>query len=212
MNDRVGSPMFLMRFCLTLLAVGGLALSATSAQPTAPTVRSRVTAVHAKTFEIQDGQFLLDGRPFTFIAGEMHYARTPSACWRQRLRMAKACGLNTVTTYVFWNVHEPEKGRFNFKGDADIARFVRIAQEEGLWVILRPGPYVCAEWDFGGFPYWLLTEPGMTIRTRDANFLHYVERYLNELGRQLAPLQVTKGGNILMVQVENEYGSYGNDR
>jgi beta-galactosidase len=146
------------------------------------------------------------------IAGEMHYARIPAAYWRQRLRMAKACGLNAITTYVFWNVHEPEKGRFNFRGDADIARFVRIAQEEGLWVLLRPGPYVCAEWDFGGFPYWLLTEKGMTIRSRDEGFLQYVRRYMSELGRQLAPLQVDHGGNILLVQVENEYGSYGNDK
>jgi beta-galactosidase len=188
------------------------ALVGSGPAPAAPTGHRSVAPVHAQTFAVKDGRFLLDGKPFNFISGEMHYARIPAAYWRQRLRMARACGLNAITTYVFWNVHEPEKGRFNFKGDADIAKFIRIAQEEGLWVILRPGPYVCAEWDFGGFPYWLLNEKGMTLRSRDANFLRYTGRYLSELGKQLAPLQVTHGGNILLVQVENEYGSYSNDK
>jgi beta-galactosidase len=205
---------------LCALAVCAPALPITAA----PLGHAGTSPAHAKTFAIADGKFLLDGMPFTFISGEMHYARIPAAYWRQRLRMARACGLNAITTYVFWNIHEPEKAHFNFKGEADIARFIKIAQEEGLWVILRPGPYVCAEWDFGGFPYWLLnendnknenknkTEKGIAIRSRDPRFMQYTARYLRELGKQLVPLQVTHGGNILLVQVENEYGSYSNDK
>jgi len=130
--------------------------------------------------------------------------------------MARAMGLNTIATYVFWNVHEPQKGRFRFDGDADLAAFVRIAHEEGLYVLLRPGPYVCAEWEFGGLPYWLLNEKTggheLRVRTSDPNFLRYAERYLREVGRRLAPMQADRGGNVLMVQVENEYGSFGSDR
>src|SRR5258708_30020193 len=104
-----------------------------------------------RTFRVDGGQFSLDGKPFRVLAGEMHYARVPRAYWRDRLRKAKAMGLNTITTYVFWNVHEPQPGVFNFSGNNDVAEFVREAQEEGLYVNLRPGPYSCAEWDFGGF-------------------------------------------------------------
>ncbi len=121
-------------------------------------------------------------------------------------------GLNTVCAYVFWNSVEPEPGRFDFSGASDVARFCRQAQTEGLKVILRPGPYSCAEWDFGGFPYWLLKIPGIKLRSRDPRFLEACRRYLQALGRQLAPLQITRGGPIIMVQVENEYGSYGNDK
>jgi len=184
-----------------------------AARSTAQTAPQSATApAGAAAFEIKDGQFLLDGRPFQIISGEMHYARIPPQYWRHRLRMAKACGLNTIATYVFWNMQEPEKGKFNFKGNADIAKFIRTAKEEGLFVILRPGPYVCAEWDFGGFPYWLLNEQGMKIRTNDPRFIELTQRYFTQLGKQLVPLEVANGGNILMVQVENEYGSYGSDK
>ena len=193
---------------IAAIAISGLCRPAYAA----PKAGAKVTPVHGRSFAIQGGQFLLDGKPFVFRSGELHYPRIPPEYWRQRLRMAKACGLNAITTYVFWNVQEPEPGKFTFKGVADVAKFVRIAQEEGLWVILRPGPYVCAEWDFGGYPYWLLTEPNLTIRSENANFLRYAARYLRELGKQLAPLQVDRGGPILMVQVENEYGSYGADK
>jgi len=125
--------------------------------------------------------------------------------------MARAMGLNTIGTYVFWNVHEPEKGVFDFSGNNDIAAFVRTAQEEGLWVVLRPSPYVCAEWEFGGYPYWLEKEPGLVVRSKEATYLAEYRRYIREVGKQLAPLQVNHGGNILMVQIENEYGSYGSD-
>ena len=168
--------------------------------------------VHAQSFDIKGGNFLVDGKPIQLISGEIHYPRIAPEYWRQRLKMAKACGLNAITTYVFWNMHEPEKGKWDFKGANDVARFVKIAQEEGLYVILRPGPYVCAEWDFGGYPYWLLNEKGMTIRTHDAKYMQFVQRYFDQLAKQLIPLQADRGGNLIMVQVENEYGSYGNDR
>lgn len=168
-----------------------------------------VSAQH--TFVLGDSSFLLDGRPFQMISGEMHYTRVPREAWRERMRMAKAMGLNTIGTYVFWNVHEPEKGVFDFGGNNDIATFVETAREEGLWVVLRPSPYVCAEWEFGGYPYWLEQVPGLVVRSREARYLAEYRRYIQELGRRLSPLLVNHGGNILMVQVENEYGSYGDD-
>ncbi len=164
------------------------------------------------TFAISNGNFLLDGKPFQIISGEMHFARIPRAYWSARLRMAKAMGLNAVCTYVFWNIEEPEKGKFNFKGNADVAAFVRMAQQEGLWVIVRPSAYACAEWEFGGYPYWLLNEKGMKVRSRDPEFMKLMKAYYEQLGKYLAPLQVTRGGPILMVQIENEYGSYGDDK
>jgi beta-galactosidase len=164
------------------------------------------------TFSLGNDNFLLDGKPFQIISGEMHFARIPREYWRDRLRMAKAMGLNTIATYVFWNYHEPEKGKYNFKGNADVTEFVRIAQQEGLWVLIRPSAYACAEWEFGGYPYWLLNEKDLKVRNLDPNFIALMKGYFKELGRQLAPLQVTNGGPILMVQVENEYGSYGSDK
>lgn len=145
------------------------------------------------------------------ISGEMHYARVPREAWRQRMRMAKAMGLNTIGTYVFWNLNEPEKGRFDFTGNNDIAAFVRTAQEEGLWVILRPSPYVCAEWEYGGYPYWLQNIKGLVVRSTDTAYLNAYKAYITAVGKQLSPLLVNHGGNILMVQIENEYGSYGAD-
>ncbi|MCX6252671.1 MAG: beta-galactosidase [Bacteroidetes bacterium] len=164
------------------------------------------------TFSIGNNSFLLDGKPFRIISGEMHFARIPRECWRDRLHMAKAMGLNTIATYIFWNYHESEKGKFNFTGNADVAEFVRLAQEEGLWVIIRPSPYACAEWEFGGYPWWLLKEKGLTVRSRDPKFLELSRTYFSELGKQLVPLQVTNGGPIILVQLENEYGSYDKDK
>jgi beta-galactosidase len=164
------------------------------------------------TFALGDSVFLLDGKPFQMISGELHYTRIPKEAWRHRMQMAKAMGLNTIGTYVFWNVHEPQKGIYDFAGINDIAAFVRIAQEEGLWVVLRPSPYVCAEWEFGGYPYWLQNEKGLVVRTINTPFLKAYEKYILEIGKQLAPLQINHGGNILMVQVENEYGFYSNDK
>jgi beta-galactosidase len=163
------------------------------------------------TFTIGDSDFLLDGRPFQIKVGEMHPGRIPHQYWADRLRMAHAMGLNAVSIYVFWNQHEPREGEFHFSGDEDIARFVKLAQKEGLWVILRPGPYCCAEWEFGGYPWWLLKEHDMKVRSQDARFLSAAETYMKKLGQQLAPLQITHGGPIIMAQVENEYGSFGGD-
>ena len=164
-----------------------------------------------KSFSVENGQFLLDGKPFRIISGEMHYARIPREYWRERLRAARAMGLNTVTTYVFWNLHEPRPGFYDFSGNNDVAEFIREAQHEGLFVILRPGPYVCAEWDFGGFPAWLLKDHSIVIRSSDPKFLEPAGRWIKRLGKELAPMQVGNGGPILMVQVENEYGSFGDD-
>jgi beta-galactosidase len=166
----------------------------------------------ADSFAIGETNFLLNGKPFQIRCGEMHFARIPRADWKQRLEMARAMGLNTVCAYLFWNLHEPEPGKFNFSGNADAAEFCRLAQAEGLKVILRPGPYSCAEWDFGGLPWWLLKIPDIKIRTEDPRYLAACKQYLLEVGKQLAPLQITHGGPIIMVQVENEYGSFGNDK
>lgn len=165
----------------------------------------------AHTFVISTNNFLIDGKNFQIRCGEMHAARVPREYWRNRLKMAKAMGLNTICAYLFWNQIEPEPGKFNWSGQADAAEFCRIAQEEGLWVILRPGPYSCAEWEEGGLPWWLLKDRDIQVRTRDARYMTAARSYLREVGKELAPLQITHGGPILMVQVENEYGSYGKD-
>ncbi len=185
--------------CSMLLGAGlaGHALAATDATPT------------TTPLAIKDGKLLLDGKPFRIIAGEMHYPRIPRAYWRERMRMAKAMGLNTITAYVFWNAHETTPGQYDFSGQNDVAEFIREAQQEGLYVILRPGPYVCAEWEFGGFPGWLLQDPATRVRSTDPKFMQPAQRWLHRLGQELAPLQLARGGNIIAVQVENEYGSFG---
>jgi len=168
------------------------------------------TAAHI--FGIQGDQFVLDSKPFQIISGEMHYARIPREYWRDRLKKARAMGLNTISTYVFWNAHEPKPGSYDFSGSLDAAAFIRMAQEEGLYVILRPGPYSCAEWDLGGFPPWLLADPSIVLRGTDEKFMKPAERWLKRLGQELAPLQLARGGPVIAVQVENEYGSFGNDK
>jgi len=162
-------------------------------------------------FQIGANEFRLDGEPFQIRCGELHAPRVPREYWHHRLRLVKAMGLNTVCAYLFWNMHEPRPGEFNWSGQADAVAFCRAAQEEGLWVILRPGPYACAEWEMGGFPWWLLKHDDIQLRTRDPHYIEAARRYLKEVGRELGPLQVTCGGPILMVQVENEYGFYGKD-
>lgn len=165
------------------------------------------------SFTFSKHNFLLDGKPFQIISGEMHPARIPEAYWRNRIRMAKAMGCNTIAAYIFWNYQEPKKGVFNFtEGNHNIARFIRIAQEEGMWVLLRPGPYVCAEWDFGGLPPYLLKIPDIKVRCMDPSYTRAVKRYIANLALQVKDLQASHGGPILMVQIENEYGSYGNDQ
>lgn len=144
-------------------------------------------------------------------SGELHATRIPREHWRHRLRMAKALGLDTVSTYVFWSRHEPEPGKFDWSRENDLAEFCRQAQREGLQVLLRPGPYVCGEYDLGGLPWWLLRDREMRLRGRHPGYLSAVRRYYKALGEQLAPLQATKGGPIVMVQVENEYDGHGGD-
>ncbi len=160
------------------------------------------------TFSIGDKTFLLDGKPFLIKAAEMHYARIPHQYWRHRLQMMKGMGLNTVATYVFWNLHEPEPGKWDFTGDKNLAEFIKTAGEEGMMVILRPGPYVCAEWEFGGYPWWLQNVKGMEIRRDNPEFLKYTKAYIDRLYKEVGSLQCTKGGPIVMVQCENEFGSY----
>lgn len=162
-------------------------------------------------FRVEGSQFTLDGKPFRVISGEMHYPRIPREYWRARLKMARAMGLNAITTYVFWNEHEQTPGKYDFSGNNDVAEFIREAQQEGLWVILRPGPYVCAEWEFGGYPAWLLKDPTTVVRSSDPKFMEPAMRWIARLGQELAPLQAGNGGPIVLVQVENEYGSFGND-
>lgn len=172
---------------------------------------SAAAAVEAGTFAVQDGQFVLDGKPFQIISGEIHYPRVPRAYWHDRFLKARAMGLNTITTYVFWNVHEPRPGVYDFSGDYDVAEFVREAQQDGLYVILRPGPYVCAEWEFGGYPAWLLKDHDLVVRSGDPKYMAAVSRWMARLGKEMAGLQYSEGGPIIAVQVENEYGSFGAD-
>jgi len=174
------------------------------------------TATHAQqkhNFTLSKGDFLLDGKPFQIISGEMHPARIPRAYWQQRIRMAKAMGCNTIAAYIFWNYQESAPAVFDFSStNHDVAAFIRLCQQEGMWVLLRPGPYVCAEWDFGGLPPYLLKIPDIKLRCMDSRYMAAATRYINRLAKEVSPLQCTNGGPILMVQVENEYGSYGNDK
>jgi beta-galactosidase len=164
-------------------------------------------------FSLGKNDFLLDGKPIQLISGEMHPARIPKEYWRHRIQMAKAMGCNTIAAYIFWNYHETKEGEFDFKTESrDIAEFVRICQQEGMWVLFRPGPYVCAEWDFGGIPPYLLKYPDIKIRCMDPRYMAASERYIEHLAKEIRSLQCSKGGPILMLQIENEYGSFGNDK
>jgi beta-galactosidase GanA len=165
------------------------------------------------TFKLGASEFLLDGQPFQIISGEMHPARIPLEYWRHRIMMAKAMGCNTISAYVFWNYHETEDGIFDFtSGNHNLSEFFKIVQEEGMWLILRPGPYVCAEWDLGGIPPYLLRNPDIKLRCMDPRYMAAAERYIAKLAEVIKPFLITKGGPLLMLQIENEYGSFGNDR
>lgn len=170
-----------------------------------------VSAAPWPAFSTRGTQFIRDGRPYQLISGAIHFQRIPRAYWKDRLQKARAMGLNTVETYVFWNLVELREGQFDFTGNNDIGAFVREAASQGLNVILRPGPYVCAEWEAGGFPAWLFADPTLRVRSQDPRFLDASQRYLEALGTQVRPLLNGNGGPIIAVQVENEYGSYGDD-
>lgn len=188
---------FLSLWCLlALLLVASPARSATS----------------MKTFSVGKGTFLLDGKPFVIKAAELHYPRIPRPYWEQRIKMCKALGMNTICMYVFWNIHEQRQDHFDFTGQNDIAAFVRLCQKNGMYVIVRPGPYVCAEWEMGGLPWWLLKKKDIRLRERDPFFMERVKVFEKQVAGQLASLSNANGGPIIMVQVENEYGSYGVDK
>ncbi|XP_075046431.1 beta-galactosidase-1-like protein 2 isoform X1 [Mixophyes fleayi] len=164
-----------------------------------------------KGLQAENSQFVLDGEPFRILGGSMHYFRVPKEYWKDRMLKMKACGLNTLTTYVAWNLHEPRRGQFDFSGNLDLGTFLGLAAEVGLWVVLRPGPYICAEWDLGGLPSWLLRDQGMQLRTTYKGFAEATEVYFDELLPRVFKHQYSRGGAIIAVQVENEYGSYAKD-
>lgn len=192
------------RSCLTAVLCAGLGQVAGPAGFGQPSTKSH-------TFVASGKHFLYDGQPFQIISGEMHYPRVPRAYWRDRFRKARAMGLNSITTYVFWNLHEPRPGVYDFSGQNDIAEYIREAQQEGLKVIVRPGPYVCAEWELGGYPSWLLKDRNMVLRSNDPKYMAIVQGWFNRLSKEIEPLLLRNGGPIVAMQVENEYGSFGDD-
>ena len=169
-------------------------------------------AQKTETFGIGDKTFLLNGKPFVVKAAEVHYPRIPRPYWEHRIQMCKALGMNAVCIYIFWNIHEQQEGQFDFSGNNDVAEFCRLAQKNGMYVIVRPGPYVCAEWEMGGLPWWLLKKKDIKLREQDPYFMERVKIFEQKVGEQLAPLTLKNGGPIIMIQVENEYGSYGEDK
>ena len=185
-----------------LLAVPAMANAATTAAPKGK----------PGTFTVGKGTFLLNGEPFIVKAAEVHYPRIPRPYWEHRIQMCKALGMNAVCIYIFWNIHEQKESQFDFTDNNDVAEFCRLAQKNGLYVIVRPGPYVCAEWEMGGLPWWLLKKKDIRLRERDPYFMERVKIFEEKVGEQLKPLTIQNGGPIIMIQVENEYGSYGEDK
>ena len=163
-------------------------------------------------FSYKGKSFYLDGEPFVILSGAMHYWRIVPEYWEDRLKKLKACGFNTLETYVPWNLHERREGVFDFSGTLDIVRYIEIAESLGLKVIVRPGPYICSEFEFGGLPSWLLSYPDITLRCNDERYIEKVRPYYRELADRIRPHLCTNGGGVIMVQIENEYGSYGDDK
>ena len=189
-----------------------LALSLLMAGMTAGAVPAQTATDTKGTFEAGKGSFMLNGEPFVVKAAELHYPRIPRQYWDQRIKLCKALGMNTVCLYVFWNAHEPKPDTFDFTGQNDLVEFVRLCQENGMYVILRPGPYVCAEWEMGGLPWWLLKKKDIQLREADPYFMERVDKFQKAVADQVGGLTIADGGPIIMVQVENEYGSYGIDK
>ncbi len=174
---------------------------------------SGTIAQQKNVFSFGKSEFLMNGKPYQIISGELHPARIPAPYWRQRIQMAKAMGCNTIAAYIFWNYHESEPGKFDFlTGNHNIAEFLRICKEEKMWVLMRPGPYVCGEWELGGIPPYLLRIPDIKLRCMDTRYMVAVNRYIAKLSQVVKPFLMVNGGNILMLQIENEYGSFGNDK
>lgn len=175
-------------------------------------LNTTLSSQNTRTFAPGQNTFLLDGKPFVIRAGELHYPRIPREYWEHRIQMCKAMGMNTICIYIFWNYHEQVQGKYDFTGQADIAEFVRLIQKNGMYCIVRPGPYVCAEWDMGGLPWWLLKKKDISVRDlNDSLYMESATKFIHEVGKQLAPYQLQNGGNIIMVQVENEYAVWGKD-
>ncbi len=168
--------------------------------------------IQAGDFTVGDKTFLLNGNPFIVKAAEVHYPRIPRPYWEHRIQLCKAMGMNTLCIYVFWNIHEQREGQFDFSDNLDVAEFCRLAQKHGMYVIVRPGPYACAEWEMGGLPWWLLKKKDIRLREQDPYFMQRAKLFEKKVGEQLSPLTIQKGGPIIMVQVENEYGSYGESK
>lgn len=163
-------------------------------------------------FEAGNGTFLLNGEPFVVKAAELHYPRIPREYWEHRIKMSKALGMNTICLYTFWNAHEPRPDQFDFTGQNDLREFIKLCQKNDMKVILRPGPYVCAEWEMGGLPWWLLKKKDIKLRENDSYFLERVDKFQKAVADQVSDLTIANDGPIIMVQVENEYGSYGTDK
>jgi beta-galactosidase GanA len=195
-----------MRSLASLTACGVFALSLLEA------VNGAVTAKGAAPFTYNETTFLLHGEPFQILAGQMDPQRIPQQYWRDRLRKVRAMGLNSISSYIFWDLLEPKQDTWDFSGMNDVAQYFKIAQEEGLKVLLRPGSYICGEHTWGGFPAWLSEVPGMVVRSNNEAFLNATKSYITRLTKELQPLLVSNGGPIILVQVENEYGSYGSDK
>ena len=164
------------------------------------------------TFEIKGNQFYKNGKQIKIISGAVHYFRNLPGTWRDIFKKMRAMGCNCVETYCAWTLHEKKKGEFDFSGILDIEKFLKTAQEEGLMAIVRPGPYICAEFEFGGLPWWIQSEEDIEIRCMNASYIKYFDRYLDELLKRIKPLLCTNGGNVIMMQCENEYGYYGDDK
>ncbi len=166
---------------------------------------------NVKTFSISKEDFLLDGEPFRILSGSVHYFRIPRAYWKDRLLKMKACGFNTVDIPVAWNCHQPDEETFDFTEQNDLEAFIELTAELGFYAIVRPGPYMGLDWEFGGFPWWFLKYDDLDVRCMNERYIGFVDRYFDELIPRLASHQITRGGNVILVQVENENGSYGDD-
>ncbi len=194
-----------------MLAASAMAVTVVAASGNALKT-DNVPATSEKSFVAGKGTFLLNGEPMVVKAAELHYPRIPREYWDQRIKMCKSLGMNTICLYVFWNASEPEEDKFDFTGQNDLREFVKLCQENDMKVILRPGPYVCAEWEMGGLPWWLLKKKDIRLRENDPYFLERVDKFQKAVADQVGDLTIADGGPIIMVQVENEYGSYGIDK